>query len=177
MIIFYTIQFLFNTIIDSQLLSDPIVKNKQLSETWNTRLQIISNYFQLMQQYLAIFFFSLIIWAFFNVWLCNSVLIIFDDRFLNKWKMCVVLTKTLCILLFIGEVVVLFGGMVCETIWLAGEFDSNSACSLLLSTILRTLSVGLLLSAWCLSCTCISCFKSKNCKILATMYCKMTLVK
>lgn len=57
------------------------------------------------------------------------------------------LTKALYNLRFIGEVVVLFEGMVCETIWLAGEFDSNSACSLLLSTmLLRTLSAVLLLS-------------------------------
>lgn len=84
------------------------------------------------------------------------------DCFLNvKWKTRFALTRVLYNLLFIGEVDVLFWGMVCGTIWLAGEFDSNSACSLLLSTMLRTLSAVLLLSAWCLSCTCISCFKSK----------------
>lgn len=58
-----------------------------------------------------------------------------------------VLTKALYNLRFIGEVVVLFEGMVCETIWLVGEFDSNSACSLLLSMLLQTLSTDLLLSA------------------------------
>lgn len=72
-----------------------------------------------------------------------------------------VLRRVLWILLFNGEVVVLFGDMDCGTIGLLGDMcASNSTWSLLLSTWFRILSADLSLSGWCLSCTWISCFKS-----------------
>lgn len=81
-----------------------------------------------------------------------------------------VLRRVLWILLFNGEVAVLFGGIDCGTIGLLGDICvSNSTWSLLLSTWLRTLSADLSLSGWCLSWTWISCFKSVMNELLETI--------